>query len=641
MGKKKKNKIKKDFKLQENIALNNLLQFLNISSEQDNMAEVTYFTCLKVLAEGIAKLPLSLQQVTEDGGIQELRDNKIWQTVRVRPNPYMSPTDFWTIVENCRNHWGNGYVLIDRSHDGIKLWTLNPECMRIYLGNLQELQSVPDVYYIYNDPDSGQEHIYPSEDILHFKSSAIFGGLVGMSVQEKLRMSLHGAYSSQKMLNELYDNGFVPKAVVQFGGNAEANTELQKKYLKMMQDYVDGKMEGTKSFLPVSYGTNIQPLNIKLTDGQFLELRQYTALQIASAFGIKPNHLNDYTKSSYANSETQQLAFYTDTMLYIIKQYEEELNFKLLSAQQRADGCRFKFNIAAVLRGDTKSQVESLTQGISCGLYTPNEARRNIDLPNRPGGDRLYFNGSNIPIELAGKQYVDTIAEEVGEKAVKCLEKAAESAIMELKSWVTIDGNHVFIDDGSGGGSGGGSSGGSEGSGESGGGTQSDSSGDFHPVTDAAIEAVPKIAEFGSDEVNQAVHTACKDILTAVKDDPPGTEATVSISLDLTRKSAVQKSEPGAGTVKPVVLDVPYISIHNHASGETFSDRDIRKFVADKNAIAICVVGNNGRVYILQKTDSFNWIKFGIKTHSIDDDSNYNLQVTQGAEKYGLQYYEK
>lgn len=444
--------------MQENIALNNLLQFLNISSEQDNMAEVTYFTCLKVLAEGIAKLPLSLQQVTEDGGIQELRDNKIWQTVRVRPNPYMSPTDFWTIVENCRNHWGNGYVLIDRSHDGIKLWTLNPECMRIYLGNLQELQSVPDVYYIYNDPDSGQEHIYPSEDILHFKSSAIFGGLVGMSVQEKLRMSLHGAYSSQKMLNELYDNGFVPKAVVQFGGNAEANTELQKKYLKMMQDYVDGKMEGTKSFLPVSYGTNIQPLNIKLTDGQFLELRQYTALQIASAFGIKPNHLNDYTKSSYANSETQQLAFYTDTMLYIIKQYEEELNFKLLSAQQRADGCRFKFNIAAVLRGDTKSQVESLTQGISCGLYTPNEARRNIDLPNRPGGDRLYFNGSNIPIELAGKQYVDTIAEEVGEKAVKCLEKAAESAIMELKSWVTIDGNHVFIDDGSGGGSGGGAS---------------------------------------------------------------------------------------------------------------------------------------------------------------------------------------
>ena len=147
-------------------------------------------------------------------------------------------------------------------------------------------------------------------------------------------------------------------------------------------------------------------LNIRLTDGQFLELRKYTALQIAAAFGIKPNHLNDYEKSSYANSETQQLAFYTDTMLYILKQYEEELNYKLLSEEQRAAGYRFKFNLAAVLRGDTKTQVESLSKGIASGLYTPDEARRNLDLPSKPGGDQLYFNGSDIPINLAGSQYI-------------------------------------------------------------------------------------------------------------------------------------------------------------------------------------------------------------------------------------------
>ena len=160
-----------------------------------------------------------------------------------------------------------------------------------------------------------------------------------------------------------------------------------------------------KSFLPLLPGTSIVPLNIKLTDGQFLELRKYSALQIAAAFGIKPNHLNNYEKSSYANSEAQQLAFYTDTMLYIIKQYEEELNYKLLSASQRRRGFRFKFNIAAVLRGDTKSQLESLAMGVSNGIYTPNEARRNLDLPAKSGGDRIYFNGSNIAVEDAGKQY--------------------------------------------------------------------------------------------------------------------------------------------------------------------------------------------------------------------------------------------
>lgn len=52
-------------------------------------------------------------------------------------------------------------------------------------------------------------------------------------------------------------------------------------------------------------------------------MKKYSALQIASAFGIKPNQIGDYEKSSYASSEAQQLSFYVDTMLYILKQYEE------------------------------------------------------------------------------------------------------------------------------------------------------------------------------------------------------------------------------------------------------------------------------------------------------------------------------
>ena len=37
----------------------------------------------------------------------------------------------------------------------------------------------------------------------------------------------------------------------------------------------------------------------------------------------------------------------------------------------------------------------------------------------------------------------------------------------------------------------------------------------------------------------------------------------------------------------------------------------------------------------------FNWVQFGIKTHSFSESSDYNLQVLNGAEQYGLRYYEK
>ena len=136
-----------------------------------------------------------------------------------------------------------------------------------------------------------------------------------------------------------------------------------------------------------------------------MELKKYSALQIASAFGIKPVQINDYSKSSYASSENQNLAFLVDTLLFILKQYEEELNYKLLNEKEIRKGYYFKFNTGMLLRADLKTQVESLTQGISGGLYTQNEARSFLDLEAKPGGDYLIVNGSMIRSEQIGAQY--------------------------------------------------------------------------------------------------------------------------------------------------------------------------------------------------------------------------------------------
>lgn len=145
---------------------------------------------------------------------------------------------------------------------------------------------------------------------------------------------------------------------------------------------------------------------MNLTDAQFFELKKYTALQIAGAFGIKPNQINNYEKSSYANSETQQLAFLVDTMLYRLKAYEEEINYKILGRQAMLrDGLYFKFNEKAILRTDSKTQMENLAKAVNNGIYMPNEARDYLDLPMDPYGNQLIVNGNYIPLSQVGKQY--------------------------------------------------------------------------------------------------------------------------------------------------------------------------------------------------------------------------------------------
>lgn len=392
----------------ETVELNNLYKFLGIDTETDEkvLSEATYFACIKVLREAIGKLPLNLLRYTDKNGVEKLRKHPLYHVLHDRPNPYMTASTFWSSVEYNRNHYGNAYVWIQGAGEDMKLWLLPSNDVEVWYDDAKILAEQPDLYYLYTG--GGKTYRFGSEEILHFKSSDTLDGVLGVSVADQLKMTIGGAVKSQKMINKMYETGFTAKAVLNYTGSlSDANV---KELVKMTEAYGKGELaaEGIENIIPIPLGFGLTPLNVKLADSQFIEVKQYTALQIASAFGIKPYQIGDYTKSSYASAEAQQLSFYVDTLLYIIKQYEEELSFKLLSEEEIAKGYHFKFNVAVILRADLATQINTLSVGVSNFIYTPNEARSMLDLEAKPGGDRLLGNGASIPVEMTGAQYVKT-----------------------------------------------------------------------------------------------------------------------------------------------------------------------------------------------------------------------------------------
>lgn len=405
-------RLKSAFKLifnksdRQTIELNNLYKFLGINPDEDEkvLSEATYFACMKVLSEAIGKLPLKLLRHNEKNGVETARKHVLYNILYSRPNPYMTASTFWSTVEYNRNHYGNAYVWIQGAGKDMKLWILPSTDVEVWYDDAKILADQPDIYYRYSG--GGRVIQFGSEEILHFKSSNTLDGVIGVSVQDQLKMTIGGAIKSQKMLNRMYESGFTAKAVLQYTGNL--NDENVKTFVQGIEEYAKGGLsdEDIKNIIPIPLGSQLTPLNVKLGDNQFIEVKQYTALQIASAFGIKPYQIGDYTKSSYASAEAQQLSFYVDTLLYIIKQYEEELTYKLLSSDEVTNGYHFKFNVAVILRADLKTQIETLSNAVSNFIYTPNEAREKLDLEAKPGGDKLLGNGASIPVELAGTQYI-------------------------------------------------------------------------------------------------------------------------------------------------------------------------------------------------------------------------------------------
>ena len=381
-----------------------IVDFLGLGDvPADRLSEATYFACLKILSESMGKLPLKLLQKTEQGGVEKAYKHPLYRILAYRPNPYMTATHFWSTVEYNRNHYGNGYVWITGAGSKTNLWILPSQDVQVYIDDRGIFGTKNAVWYVYTSSKNGKLYKIPYDSMLHFKTSSSFDGITGRPVRDMLSETLVGNLKAQKMLNKLYDNGFTAKAVVQYTGSL--NDELVKKYVKGIEDYATGKVDDVKSIIPIPIGSTLTPLNVNLTDNQFLELKKYSALQIAAAFGIKPNQINDYEKSSYASSEAQQLAFYVDTLLYIIKQYEEEICNKLLSDEEIANGYNAKFNISVILRADSEKQTQSLKEAVQGSLRTPNEARAMLDLPARPGGDVLLCNGSMMPVQMAGQQY--------------------------------------------------------------------------------------------------------------------------------------------------------------------------------------------------------------------------------------------
>lgn len=390
----------------QTIELNNLYKFLGIDPDQDErvLSEATYFACMKVLSEGIGKLPLKLLRQNERNGVETMRRHALYHVLHDRPNPYMTASSFWSTVEFNRNHYGNAYVWIQGAGKNMRLWILPTTDVQVYYDNAKILADQPDIYYIYSG--GGRLFKFGSEEILHFKTSNTLDGLIGVSVQEQLSATIRGGVKSQKMLNSMYSSGFTAKAVLNYTGSL--NDANVKELVKMTEAYGKGELsnEGVENIIPIPLGFNLTPLNVKLADNQFIEGKQYSALQIASAFGIKPYQIGDYTKSSYASAEAQQLSFYVDTLLYIIKQYEEEISYKLLTTEEIEDGYYAKFNVAVILRADLATQIDTLSKGVSNFIYTPNEARAMLDLEAKEGGDRLLGNGASIPVEYTGAQYI-------------------------------------------------------------------------------------------------------------------------------------------------------------------------------------------------------------------------------------------
>ena len=209
------------------------LESMGLSRRRKTTSEVTYFTCLKMLSETLAKMPIKYYQRT-DKGIIEAEQTDTSRLLTKRPNPFMTPTVFWNTVEINRNHYGNAYVyirkkFIRKKYGGevkiLDLWVMQSNCVQIVVDDAGIFAGKGRLWYVYTDPTSGSQYVFDTSEVMHFKTSFSFDGVTGLPVQQILRDTISGASASQRYMNSLYESGLTAKATLEYTGELNDKVE--------------------------------------------------------------------------------------------------------------------------------------------------------------------------------------------------------------------------------------------------------------------------------------------------------------------------------------------------------------------------------------------------------------------------------
>ena len=91
-----------------NPTLEELREFfrMDISISGEKLTSATYYACMQIRCNAIAKLPLKLMQHTKKKGDIQAVEHSLYNLLRYRPNPYTNAHDFMWATEFQRLEHG-------------------------------------------------------------------------------------------------------------------------------------------------------------------------------------------------------------------------------------------------------------------------------------------------------------------------------------------------------------------------------------------------------------------------------------------------------------------------------------------------------------------------------------------------------
>jgi HK97 family phage portal protein len=363
------------------------------------------WACVTLIANDIAKLCVDLQQQTSDDIWTDVTD-RVYTPVLRKPNDYQNRIQFFQSWLYSKLTYGNTYILKERNaRGGIALdGTSNGNVRYLYPLNPTKVRTLitPDgaVYYqLGQDLLSGVSMpvVAPASEIIHDIYAALYHPLCGLPPLYASGLAASLGLKIRQNSSAFFNNR------ANLDGILVAPQTISPETAKRLEDYWNANYSGPENagkIAALGDGLKFEPLTMTARDAQLSEQLKDAALEVCAAYHV-PAWLVGYgPEPNYNNGESKYQQYYNQCLQILI----ESIELLLKEGLEIAEDYRVQFDVANLLRMDSVTQMTKITTGVKGGVMTPNEGRKEFNLPPLTGGDTVYLQQQEYSIEALAKR---------------------------------------------------------------------------------------------------------------------------------------------------------------------------------------------------------------------------------------------
>lgn len=360
----------------------------------DISTNTAVYSCVNILAQEVASLYVDHWRVDETTGARErvARSNAV--RVLNTPNPYQTSSDFWLYMMRCLLLKGQAFAAVTRNGRQ-EIDSMHPLPAGACSAMVSEVNG--DVFYSVGGFDEhlfrfNADKIVPANRIFHPRINCNRHPLIGETpISAFVYAGATGSFI-QRASSKFFSNAARPSGVLSTPKplTAKQLDELRERWAAVTKgDSIGGT--------PVLHSDlKWQQVTMSASDAEVIATYNLSVSDISMAYRLPLFMLGDVSKAPFKYVETLMRVFYTGCLRFYLEHLEKSLN-RLFGFDIEREYLEFDIE-SGLLRGDLEQRVMAYTKGIQGALFSPNEARRRMELPPATGGDDLFLQRQMVPI---------------------------------------------------------------------------------------------------------------------------------------------------------------------------------------------------------------------------------------------------